>query len=86
MVENRELILEVVFVTPDADSDDDQDLQIETENGSILNLYERMDTTEQHINASSTCSATSGRSSTTSEPQQGASEETVPEKTVAEVH
>lgn len=87
MVENRELVFEVVFVNPDADSDDDQEFQIETENGSTLNLYERMDTAEQHINASSTCSATSGRSSTNSEPLQGTSEE-VPEKTIttAEVH
>lgn len=34
MVENRELMLEVVFITPDPDSDDEQDLRIETENGS----------------------------------------------------
>jgi hypothetical protein len=34
MVENRELILEVVFITPDPDSDDEQELRIETDSGS----------------------------------------------------
>ncbi|KAI6178687.1 PDZ domain-containing protein [Aphelenchoides besseyi] len=65
MIENRELILEVVFVAPDADSDDEESVVLETDDGSTFNLYEQIDGNVEPMNAnSSTCS---GRSSAASE-------------------
>uniref|UniRef100_A0A1I7YMG9 Golgi-associated PDZ and coiled-coil motif-containing protein n=1 Tax=Steinernema glaseri TaxID=37863 RepID=A0A1I7YMG9_9BILA len=40
MVENNELHLEVVYVTPETDSDDEADVVVETQNGSTFNLYD----------------------------------------------
>ncbi|CAD5208995.1 unnamed protein product [Bursaphelenchus xylophilus] len=66
MMENRELEFEVVFISPDPDSDDENDVTIEGEDGSTFNLYENMESPEaMHVN-SSTCSANSGRSSVAS--------------------
>jgi hypothetical protein len=45
-----------------------------------------MDTGEQMMNASSTCSATSGRSSTTSEPSAPRPEEPTNEKAAEDVN
>ncbi|KAK0426388.1 hypothetical protein QR680_009685 [Steinernema hermaphroditum] len=54
MVENNELNLEVVYVTPETDSDDEADVIVETQNGSTFNLY---DPFENEIMAS--CSSAS---------------------------
>ncbi|KAH7728352.1 gopc protein [Aphelenchoides avenae] len=42
MVEHNELELEVVYVTPDVETDDEPEVLLETENGSTFNLYEPM--------------------------------------------
>lgn len=39
MVENNELLLEVTYVTPDQDSDDEPEVMLETENGSMWTYY-----------------------------------------------
>ncbi|VDM98104.1 unnamed protein product [Thelazia callipaeda] len=49
-----ELHLEVVYVAPDQDSDDDGDVMIETQNGYLFNLYEPFVDGEQKMTSSST--------------------------------
>ncbi|TKR92492.1 hypothetical protein L596_007135 [Steinernema carpocapsae] len=43
MVENNELNLEVVYVTPETDSDDEAEVVVETQSGSTFNLYDPFD-------------------------------------------
>ena len=62
MVENNELTFEVVFVPPDVDSDDEGEVMIETEDGSMINLYEVI---ENAMNGGTE----SSRSSSASNPQ-----------------
>ena len=40
MVENNELTFDVVYVSPEADSDDEGDVLIETDDGSMVNIYD----------------------------------------------
>uniref|UniRef100_A0A914QLG2 Golgi-associated PDZ and coiled-coil motif-containing protein n=1 Tax=Panagrolaimus davidi TaxID=227884 RepID=A0A914QLG2_9BILA len=46
MVENNELSFEVVYVSPEQDSDDDGDVLIETDDGSMVNIYDVFDGNE----------------------------------------
>uniref|UniRef100_A0A915DP39 PDZ domain-containing protein n=1 Tax=Ditylenchus dipsaci TaxID=166011 RepID=A0A915DP39_9BILA len=40
MIENDELLFQVLFVSPSEDSDDEPEVLLETEDGSMFNLYE----------------------------------------------
>uniref|UniRef100_A0A914YUC0 PDZ domain-containing protein n=1 Tax=Panagrolaimus superbus TaxID=310955 RepID=A0A914YUC0_9BILA len=46
MVENNELTFECVYVSPEQDSDDDGDVLIETDDGSMVNIYDVFDGNE----------------------------------------
>uniref|UniRef100_A0A915PUA9 Golgi-associated PDZ and coiled-coil motif-containing protein n=1 Tax=Setaria digitata TaxID=48799 RepID=A0A915PUA9_9BILA len=53
-----ELNLEVVYVTPDQDSDDDGDVMVEAQNGYVFNLYEPFTDHGQQMESSSTLEQT----------------------------
>ncbi|KAI1725250.1 PDZ domain (Also known as DHR or GLGF) domain-containing protein [Ditylenchus destructor] len=64
MAENDELLVEVVFVSPSEDSDDEADVIVSTEDGSLFNLYDPDLAEAAHSLPS--CSESNGRSSTSS--------------------
>uniref|UniRef100_A0AC34QVQ0 PDZ domain-containing protein n=1 Tax=Panagrolaimus sp. JU765 TaxID=591449 RepID=A0AC34QVQ0_9BILA len=62
MVENNELTFEVVYVSPEIDSDDEGEVMIETDDGSLINLYDVLENNQQN-------GIESSRSSSASNPQ-----------------
>lgn len=67
MVENNQLTFEMVYVSPEIDSDDEGEVMIETDDGSLVNLYDVLDNSQPNVIESS-------RSSSASNPQSSSKE------------